>query len=183
MATEKTYPEEYTVFEDDQVLTPGQLNEIPRYFERQIRRSRTCLTGVGIACGLELTADDSSIRITKGAALTSDGDLLSFEADRLYTHFREFKDRDALYALFRKGSEENAEGPIPLLELGEAGDGGDWKPLSSLESFNSYVALLYLEAFDEDIDLCTGTSCDNKGKVRRTISRHSSSPIRTQPAS
>jgi len=44
---------QYRKFNENQVLTEGQLNEFIDYFEDQDRLSRTQLSGVGIVCGFK----------------------------------------------------------------------------------------------------------------------------------
>jgi hypothetical protein len=66
----------YSVFEDNQVLTAEQLNSIGDYFEDQGRLTRTCLIGVGVACGLQVQVNREDIIVSKGTGITTDGDLL-----------------------------------------------------------------------------------------------------------
>ncbi|WP_312345398.1 PKD domain-containing protein [Chryseobacterium binzhouense] len=93
---------QYRKFNENQVLTEGQLNEFIDYFEDQDRLSRTRLSGVGIVCGFKsvfldgsMSKDNDVIReifkgkeidlkeyldtivITQGAGLTTDGDLIT----------------------------------------------------------------------------------------------------------
>jgi hypothetical protein len=44
----------FTVFENDQVLTADQLNDLFNYLDVQTRLTRTRAIGVGIICGLEM---------------------------------------------------------------------------------------------------------------------------------
>lgn len=67
------------------MLTETQLNTFIDYFEDQNRLSRLGLSGVGIACGFQVTPKFtidktavSSIEITQGVAVTTDGDLIQF---------------------------------------------------------------------------------------------------------
>lgn len=88
---------QYRKFNENQVLTEGQLNEFIDYFEDQDRLSRTRLSGVGVVCGFksEYTnlllpteidmvgkagLDDpflQTILIAQGAGVTTDGDLIT----------------------------------------------------------------------------------------------------------
>ena len=90
---------QYRKFNENQVLTEGQLNEFIDYFEDQDRLSRTRLSGVGVACGFQstyfgLVSEVESISkarpgdlipelplntvvITQGAGVTTDGDLVT----------------------------------------------------------------------------------------------------------
>ncbi|RZJ90534.1 MAG: hypothetical protein EOO20_07860 [Chryseobacterium sp.] len=88
---------QYRKFNENQVLTEGQLNEFIDYFEDQDRLSRTRLSGVGVVCGFKSTYVDFTVRpedemvkkdvapdldlhtiaITQGSGVTTDGDLIT----------------------------------------------------------------------------------------------------------
>ncbi len=152
-------PKEYAYrsFVDDQVLTATQLNEIIDYFECQDRLSRVCLDGVGIACGMQVTyQENTQIDVSKGCAVTTDGDLIAFDG-KAYTHAKRFDDDDAKYARFSG---------IPLIELfnaDEAADNGATL-LNTVVDLDEKVVLLYLENFAKDETLCTSTDCDSQGQ-------------------
>jgi len=165
---------QYRSFVDDQVLTSGQLNEFLSYFEDQDRLSRVCLNGVGIVCGFEINTDkETSITISQGCGITTDGDLLKLQKpikdkeetsillDSItYTHFKDFEDTDAKYPHFKSGSSN-----IPLWELipqALAGKDKDAQPLTNLTLNNKAVAL-YLESYPKKPKICTTTNCDNQG--------------------
>ncbi|MBI5895994.1 MAG: hypothetical protein HZB24_08330, partial [Desulfobacterales bacterium] len=74
----------YTVFEDNQVLTAGQLNQRMDYLEQQTRLSRVRLHGIGLVCGLNLSLERGRIRLSKGSAVTSQGDLLNLAENQLF---------------------------------------------------------------------------------------------------
>ncbi|HWR88976.1 MAG TPA: hypothetical protein VN260_01835 [Dissulfurispiraceae bacterium] len=150
----------YTVFERDQVLTADQLNDLSVYLDSQDRLTRLCLSGAGIVCGLDVRLLQGSLTVSKGCAVTTDGDLLVLPADRTFTKFRAFEDKEAHYTGFI-----SADKQIPLYELLE--DSAQAKPLSAFNSINEYVCILYLESYDFDPDICTGGACDNKGKVKK----------------
>ncbi len=168
----KAPPTSYTVFEEDQVLTSRQLNEITEYLDGQCRLTRVKLTGAGIVCGLEVRyprkaiSPAKSITVTKGSAVTTDGDILSFDKDRVFRYFKSFEDKNALYPCFREEGKQ-----IPLFEL-LAGEEEGAKKLSSFEDetglkMDSMVLLLYLESYVHDPGTCSGSDCDNKGKEQR----------------
>jgi len=153
----------YTVFEENQVLTSQQLNQQTDYLDRQQRLTRARLIGIGIVCGLELQVTNTAITLGKGVALTSDGDLLEIAQPRTFTQFKTFADEDAKYPLFRP-----AETLLPLFELVEA----EGVPLGNFSAetgrdLSGMVAVLYLESYFYDPDLCTGSGCDNLGKEAR----------------
>ncbi len=153
----------FTVFEENQVLTSQQLNQMTDYLDRQQRLTRARLVGVGIVCGLQLQLEGSTIKLSKGVALTSDGDLLDIEQPRSFSRYKKFSDADARYPQFRPD-----EKLLSLFELVEQGG----EPLSNFSALSgndlrNMVALLYLESYCYDPDLCTGSGCDNLGKEAR----------------
>ncbi len=153
----------HTVFEENQVLTSEQLNELAAYLDRQQRLTRARLHGIGIVCGLELQLTATTVTLGKGVALTSDGDLLNVEEAQSFNQFKVFTDPDAHYPHFTV-----EEIGMPLFELVDKGG-------TALSSFTAstgrqlanMTAVLYLESYFYDPDLCTGSGCDNKGKEAR----------------
>ena len=154
----------YTVFEENQVLTAGQLNEVVEYLDRQDRLTRARLFGVGIVCGLELALKKSAVTLGSGVAVTSDGDLLAVDALQGFTRYRELEDRDAKYPLFR-----NDGTLLPLYELLSTGEGNSLSQFAANtgKKLEDMVALLYLENYPFDPDVCTGSGCDNRGQQER----------------
>ncbi|WP_133159337.1 SprB repeat-containing protein [Solitalea longa] len=75
----------FPVFDADQVLTNTHLNDLRKYLDEQNRLTRAKLIGCGIVCGLELVVSSSSIKISKGCGLTSQGFLIPL-CDSEYTH-------------------------------------------------------------------------------------------------
>ena len=64
-------PNEYLVFEADQVLTNDHLNQMFYYLDQQNRWTRNKLIGMGIVCGLNLVQHAGVIEITKGCGITA----------------------------------------------------------------------------------------------------------------
>ena len=157
----------FTIFENNQVLTADQLNDLFNYLDVQTRLTRTRAIGVGIICGLEIgLLDNKNVVISRGAAITTDGDLLQFDTDQQFDQFDVFEDLNAKYPYFHLDTNQ----PIPLFELRKSQVVGSvpGKDLATLEEstgtvFKDYAGILYLEDYDNDPDLCTGTDCDNKG--------------------
>ncbi len=156
----------FTIFENDQVLTADQLNDLFNYLDVQTRLTRTRAIGVGIICGLEIgTLENMNIVVSKGAAITTDGDLLHIDEAREFDQYELFEDVNAKYPYFRVENEM-----IPVFELRNSKAPGviPGKELSAFEevtvtAFKDYVGVLYLEDYKNDPDVCTGTDCDNKG--------------------
>ena len=155
---------DFKYFAEDQILTAGDLNRVVDFLDRQDRMTRSYTLGIGVVCGLEPGLQAfNRISVTRGAAVTSDGDLLVIDQDTLYTHFADFKDADAKYPQFRKANGQI----IPMWELStEAGPGRS--SLTQFESagnpdISSLVAMLYLESFIEPEEECEGQDCDKRG--------------------
>jgi hypothetical protein len=149
----------YTIFENDQVLLAGQLNEITNYLNEQDRLTRTRLIGAGIVWGLKVGSDGHNITVSRGCAVTTDGDLLCLDSDAKYNCCKPFDDRNAHYGPFVPQDEQ-----IPLWEL--AVDEADATPIEDLDNVSNMIVVLYLESYPFDPGICTGQECDNKGKVQ-----------------
>lgn len=161
----------YHTFVDDQVLTAKQLNGFIDYLDEQDRLSRVFLTGVGIVCGLAVKeADEKAITITQGVGLTTDGDLLMLQepvsgvsiktiAQRqvTFTRYRKFEDTSVHYPFFTRGDAQ-----MELWELLPEGSDNS-HPLGELPGLNDKTALLYLESYPNEGDLCSAIDCDNQG--------------------
>ena len=52
----------FPVFEANQVLTSGHLNDVFDYLDEQTRLTRSNLIGIGIVCGLEIKLDTAAAR-------------------------------------------------------------------------------------------------------------------------
>ena len=168
-------------FAKDQVLTEKQLNEFLDYFDEQDRLSRICLSGVGIVCGFEVTTDETTkhITISKGAGITTDGDLVHFQRSvtasngkvttvlaegMRFTHFRTYGGEKVNYDPQFDTVGGSPFHIIPLDELipeGESTAGAT--PLSAIASLETKVVLLYLESYEKEQDNCVGVDCENQG--------------------
>lgn len=154
----------YSIFEKDQVLTHDQLNSVTEYLDDQSRLTRVKLIGIGIGCGLRATLKNNQVTVSKGVGITSDGDLLYFDADRLFDRFKVYDESNPIYAPFYVGGTM-----LKLYELVAKGESDTTaKPLSQFStltgaSLNNMVALLLMESYANDPDICTGTDCDNLG--------------------
>ena len=155
----------YSIFEKDQVLTASQLNSVASYFEDQTRLSRTQLLGVGLVCGLQISAQEKQVLLSQGMGVTTDGDLLSFSTDTFYDSYKVYDEKNPVYPQFY-----NDEKMIPLFELIPTGVQDKRAfPLSQFventeQRLEYMVALLYMESFVFDPDLCAGTDCNNVGQ-------------------
>ncbi len=160
--------QEYSRFVKDQVLTEGQLNEIIDFFEDQHRLTRTCLVGTGIVCGLHLYRDTTSVTLTQGAAVTTDGDLLR-PARNTYLYFTRYTAPDNCYYdpfLYRVGNNEKMVTLYQLLteEEKNALNSEAYEAIKDLDAtIKNWVGILYLEYYTKDPVKCTPTNCDNLG--------------------
>ncbi|WP_166920233.1 hypothetical protein [Flavobacterium poyangense] len=176
----------YHSYVEDQVLTHYQLNETIDYFDDQNRLDRIFLTGTGIVCGFKISADAafSTVTITQGNGITTDGDLIKLKKEidkplstllkqKLFTidfaqinykSYRLFDNDKGKYAPFKDINnvilpiwELLPEKPIGTpLESGEA-------LLTSFVNLKDYVVILYLENYTKDASLCDEIDCSNKG--------------------
>lgn len=161
--------EEFHYFEDNQVLTASHLNTVVDFLDRRDRMTRTHLIGTGIVCGLEVSFNNTNktITISKGAAITSDGDLVHINSDTTYSHIRVFEDEKAKYELFQNGSLA-----IPLFQIFP--EGSEEENISSMRGRNNPVqnmqdmaVVLYLNSFLEAPEDCTEVDCENHGMRQR----------------
>jgi hypothetical protein len=155
----------YTHFEQDQVLTPEQLNGLSGYLDDQERLTRVALVGVGIACGLWATLDGNRVRLSRGVGTTTDGDVAFVPEASFYDRYKPYDSSAPRYEPFHP-----AGGMLTVHELVREGE-SDSRALA-LSGFNaregrelrSMAAVLYMESYLRDEDLCSGTDCDNRGK-------------------
>ncbi|MEP2935289.1 MAG: hypothetical protein ABJM06_06200 [Gilvibacter sp.] len=174
---------QYRRFTKNQVLTESHLNEVLDYFDDQIRLSRICLDGVGIACGFNLDCQGEDVlEVSQGSGVTTDGDL--FQLYRLdednnrvlvqepvrFTHYKPYvQEADkVLYTPYFFEDEDDIDSQILLLELLTSGDDDDALPISDMGedqglTLKNGVVVLYLENYLKEKDLCVSLSCDNQG--------------------
>lgn len=158
----------HPVFEDDQVLTAGQLNDLADYLNDEIGLTRVRLLGVGIVCGLQVSLQSGGILLSQGLGVTSGGGLIRIEGDTLYTSFKPYGETAPDYPPFFSDRKR-----IPAFELVRIMTRDDLDLLAvPLELFPAQtgraladmVAVLLLESYEKDDDLCSGTDCDNLGR-------------------
>lgn len=151
---------EYSVFEPDQVLTEGQLNTLSRYFDDQDRLTRVELLGVGIVGGLNVVLTGSKVIVGKGVGITTDGDLMLHAADTTYDCIKPYDETAPVYKPFYKG-----EKMMTLFELVKEGESDVRKQdMGTLPGkLADYAVLFYMESYEQDHDLCSGSDCDNLG--------------------
>jgi hypothetical protein len=154
----------YSIFEKDQVLTADKLNTVADYLDDQGRLTRVCLLGVGPVCGLRASLQGTTVLITKGVGVTTDGDLLRIQPDTVFDHFKAYDTSAPMYPPFFVGTTM-----LPLFQL--IAKGTTDPAAADLSTFNAstgkdlaqMVALLLMESYVKTDDLCSGTDCDNLG--------------------
>jgi hypothetical protein len=153
--------DQFPVFEENQVLTEDHLNQVVSYFDQQTRLSRRNLHGYGTVCGLKLSVVNRQLFLSKGCGLTTDGDLLEWQTDTSFPNFRLFKDDQAKYPLFQDAAVYELlpigvkeEDQMSFTQFGQQTE----------RKLSDFAAVLYLESYLYDPDLCTGGDCDNKGQ-------------------
>jgi hypothetical protein len=164
----------YAVFEKNQVLTHDQLNSISGYLDDQSRLGRIKLLGVGVVCGLRAVLQGNRITLGRGVGITSDGDLLHVAANTDYNRFVRYDETKPVYSPFYTAptvTEGRSGAMIPVYELFAAADTTTAVALP-LDRFTAetgrnlvdMAALLFMESYITDRDICSGTDCDNLGQ-------------------
>lgn len=160
----------YPVFETNQILTSTQLNRLREFLDNENRLTRINIGGSGIISGLEtdFVAASNLLTVSKGYGITSDGHFITLETELLLKRYKIYTlPENDVYAPFIKGKKQ-----VEILELFPDNTKVEGtQPLSKISKseMNKKVVVLFLEFFDERLNTCTGSDCDNKGK-RRTCS-------------
>lgn len=159
----------YPVFQADQVLTNGHLNNLFNYLEQQERLSRMKLVGSGIICGLEIMPEEDRIRIGEGVGLTSQGYLVS-HCDKVYTHYAPYVFPDSADDLYLVGVCGADEGAMPafyrekgVLELLAEGTDRPGKKQLATVNRSDHAIVLFLEVVQTDLKNCDTNDCNDKG--------------------
>jgi hypothetical protein len=161
----------YTIFEKDQVLTENQLNRVTDYLNDQNRLTRVNLLGVGVAAGLQVSRSGDTVHLTEGLGITTDGDLLYYHQDLVFDRFIIYGNSYPRYTPFYVGGDVNGA-MLPVYELilqGATDTRNSIFPLSNFTTettgnLDDMVAILLMESYVNDPDICTGTDCDNLGQ-------------------
>ena len=162
----------YSIFEKDQVLTESQLNSITNYLNDQTRLTSIYLLGVGVVSGLRVSLSSDAIAVTKGIGITTDGDLLYYSNNTVCDRFILYDKSYPKYAPFYLTSQGSEEEMIAVYEVIPQGVTDSRNPVFPLSQFatetskdlKNMVAVLLMESYVNDPDICTGTDCDNLGQ-------------------
>lgn len=164
-----TLIKDYPVFEDNQVLTSSQLNELHNYLDQQNRLTRASLIGIGVVCGMDVLCSPGhdKLTITRGVGVTSEGYLMTI-GECITTRYREYTKPDSVsYPPFEDPDTQKQD--VELFELLTAGaetDNEDEVVDVDEEFLKDKMVLLFLEFFDKDLKSCLGKSCDELGIKR-----------------
>ena len=160
----------YPIFENNQVLTSSQLNQLVAYLDEQNRLTRAKLIGTGIACGFDLaykgTINPTELTIFKGMGITSEGFLIT-EGDCVVRRYRPYLlPTGVRYIPFEDPATTVQD--VVLWEL--LTDDAPTLPTDVIEFLNvpsnfvnDKVVLLFLECIDVDLKSCLGKACDENG--------------------
>lgn len=163
----------YPIFENNQVLTSSQLNELVAYLDEQNRLTRVKLLGYGIVCGFDLKFNDLvtpyELTIFKGVGITSEGFLIT-EGDCIVRRYRPYTlPVGVRYVPFE--DPDTTVQDVTLYEL--LTDDAPTLPTDVIKDLNDpitfvddKVVLLFLECIDVDIKSCLGKACDENGIQR-----------------
>lgn len=165
--------DQFPVFEANQVLTSGHLNDVFDYLDEQTRLTRSNLVGIGIVCGLDIKLDTSagtSILLSKGCGVTSEGYLIIEPEDVSLVAYRTYTiPTDLDYPPFK---DAGTKAQYPLWELFPAGE-PNTTPLTSPANFlDDKAVVLFLELKKQGLRNCSPNNCDDKGaEVTATVRR------------
>lgn len=161
-------------FEQGQVLTHADLNQLVDALEAQDQATRRHTIGVGIIAGLEARFTDDEVTISLGAGITTDGWLIVLShAKRQCTDYR--------YPFFARSAgtkrppmvDPGAEWFELLLDddvdLADRSGLDATRPPESVTALAPYfeeqfVVSLWLEALEIDLLACGLNDCGDKGK-------------------
>jgi hypothetical protein len=158
----------FPVYEANQVLTCGPLNDSFGYLYQQERQARSHLVGIGIVCGLEIGFAGTTVTLNKGCGVTSDGYLIVEPVKMSLVGWRPYTlPTDIDYPPFKKGTEQFA-----MWELFGPGVSNTTSLASPPLPLGNAAVLLFLELKKEPLRNCSPNSCDDKGaQVIATVRR------------
>ncbi len=153
----------YPKFEENQVLTAKQLNDLADHLLQADRRALDRLAGIGVVCGLEPsnpTVSRNSVALSKGCGVTSKGFLVAMDEDATFTRYRPYTD-PAGYVPFKSNG-----GQIDLYELLPAVVADEDSSIKALSKdfIKDKAVLAYMEQKEVDLKTCTAEDCDERGK-------------------
>ena len=102
----------------------------------------------------------NKVIVGKGVGITTDGDLMLLGATPTYDCIKPYDETAPVYKPFYDGNKM-----MTLFELVKEGESDVRKQaMSTLPgTLTDYAVLFYMESYEQDHDLCSGTDCDNLG--------------------
>ena len=169
----------YPIFESGQVLTSKHLNDLANFLTEQDRLTRNNLIGIGVVCGLEVDypSDDNLLRISAGAAVTSEGHLI-LQDESLLSQYRPYKLPTPDFEEIPEDFSLQEESPYPFfhdangkqIQLWELfaksyvpAPGEPGLTLINNQFLNDKVVLLFLECVQSSLKNCELNDCSDKG--------------------
>jgi hypothetical protein len=170
MSTQTRFP----VFEDNQVLTSHQLNELRIFLDEDNRLTRTKLIGIGTAFGMKVAfiGTTNEIAISCGTGTTSEGYLITL-GDCLTNRYRPYTlPVNSPYAPFMNGAVQD----VTLYEMLTSASAIDTNidvmytaaPGGITSFLSDKAVVLFVEWADIIGDSCLGRKCDELG-IDRTF--------------
>jgi hypothetical protein len=168
------------IFEPNQVLTSTNLNRMRTYLDQQNRLTRVRLSGTGIVCGLQISWNGTSVSITKGYGITTEGYLLGIDTVKAFNRIKPWKDPANPDYQFGKSLPNDALDTDPVKFIKPAPTELDRNGVYELHNVlaegstiastitdpQNWAVVLHYEITDEDLRSCSTSNCDNKGKLR-----------------
>lgn len=171
--------DQYPYFENNQVLTSTQLNELAAYLDQQTRMTRYRLIGIGVVCGLVPSYDTitNKLIVTEGTGVTSEGYLM--ESGKCeFTKYRVYNLPVSVnYPPFINPA---TTVQVPMWELlpasyvpvgSEVVQNLDFTFVNGATPGQKKIVLYFYEVTDVDNDSCLGKSCDSFGAERTFVLR------------
>jgi hypothetical protein len=167
MSTQTSYP----VFEDNQVLTSHQLNELRTFLDEENRLTRTRLNGIGVGHGFLVSVLPSSeVAISCGTGTTSEGYLATL-GDCVTNRYRNYTLPTGMpYPPFMNNGIQD----VILYEILTSSTPTD--PMNDVlfttelgadpAFFDDKAVILFVECADISNDSCLGRKCDEMGLDR-----------------
>jgi hypothetical protein len=170
MSTQTSFP----IFEDNQVLTSSQLNEMRKFLDDDNHLTRTKLIGIGVGYGFHVSFGSSTneIFISCGTGTTSEGYLATL-GDCATNRYRDYQlPVGSPYPPFIGAGGNQDVTLYELLTTGSTPDVSDVFLSTELSANPNFLddkaCLLYVELADVDNASCLGRKCDEFG-VERTF--------------
>jgi hypothetical protein len=157
----------FPVFEANQVLTSGHLNDVFNRLDEQERLTRANLLGIGVVCGLEIVLDGGGspvIHVSKGCGVTSQGYLLVEPEDLTLVRYRAGYTipNEPDYLPFKDPATTSGT-QYPLWELFPDGEPNTVLLGSTPGFLGDKAVLLFMELRKEPLRNCSPNNCDDKG--------------------